>query len=77
MPQFSPLASSIPAPGIEYADETFHVTSTILSALAISIFVLGFSVRIYIQKPVPAISLTLEEKYSQKQNRLAPLYSLR
>ncbi|KAJ9292879.1 hypothetical protein DTO271G3_8326 [Paecilomyces variotii] len=51
----SPLASSIPAPGIEYADETFHVTSTILSALAISIFVLGFSIGPLVFSPLSEI----------------------
>lgn len=40
----SPLSSSIPAPGIGLMDKNFGVTSTILSALAVSIFVLGFAV---------------------------------
>ncbi|KAJ5993973.1 MFS general substrate transporter [Penicillium sp. IBT 35674x] len=48
----SPLASSIPAPGIELMDETFGVTSTILSALAVSIFVLGFAVGPLIMSPL-------------------------
>ncbi|KAJ5671163.1 MFS general substrate transporter [Penicillium longicatenatum] len=48
----SPLASSIPAPGIELMDEQFGVTSTILSALAVSIFVLGFAVGPLIMSPL-------------------------
>lgn len=39
----SPLASSMFAPGVMFMNETFHNTSTILSALTVSIFVLGKS----------------------------------
>ncbi|KAJ6088813.1 MFS general substrate transporter [Penicillium sp. IBT 16267x] len=48
----SPLSSSIPAPGIGLMDEQFGVTSTILSALAVSIFVLGFAVGPLIMSPL-------------------------
>ncbi|PWY65394.1 MFS general substrate transporter [Aspergillus eucalypticola CBS 122712] len=51
----SPLASSIPAPGIGYTDKTFGVTSSILSALAVSIFVLGFAVGPLILSPLSEI----------------------
>lgn len=40
----SPLTSSICAPGISLMDDEFHNSSTILSTLTVSIFVLGFSV---------------------------------
>ena len=39
----SPLASSMFAPGVSFMDETFHNTNTYKSALAVSIFVLGFA----------------------------------
>ncbi|KAL4809515.1 MFS general substrate transporter [Aspergillus unguis] len=48
----SPLASSISAPGISLMDADFHVTSTILSSLAVSIFVLGFAVGPLVMSPL-------------------------
>ncbi|PQE22491.1 MFS multidrug transporter protein [Rutstroemia sp. NJR-2017a BVV2] len=51
----SPLASSIPAPGISYTDQEFHVTSTILSVLAVSIFVLGFAIGPLLLSPLSEI----------------------
>jgi len=38
----SPLASSMFAPAVEFMDKTFNNTSTILSALTVSIYVLGY-----------------------------------
>ncbi|KAF4628097.1 hypothetical protein G7Y89_g10054 [Cudoniella acicularis] len=38
----SPLASSMFAPGVLFMNETFNNTSTILSSLTVSIFVLGY-----------------------------------
>ncbi|KAL4738858.1 MFS general substrate transporter [Aspergillus similis] len=48
----SPLASSISAPGVALMDTDFHVTSTILSSLAVSIFVLGFAIGPLVMSPL-------------------------
>ncbi|KAL3479574.1 MFS general substrate transporter [Aspergillus californicus] len=40
----SPLTSSISAPGVQFVDDEFHVTSGLLSSFSVSIFVLGFAV---------------------------------
>ena len=40
----SPLASSMFAPAVSFMNETFHNTSSLLSALTVSIFVLGYVV---------------------------------
>ncbi|KAL3468913.1 major facilitator superfamily domain-containing protein [Aspergillus californicus] len=48
----SPLASSIPAPGIPLMDGDFHVTSQILNSFTVSIFVLGFALGPLILSPL-------------------------
>jgi hypothetical protein len=40
----SPLCSSVIAPGISFMNAEFHNTSSILSTLTVSIFILGFAV---------------------------------
>jgi multidrug resistance protein len=40
----SPLASSMFAPAVSFADETFHNTSVILSSLSVSIYLLGYTI---------------------------------
>lgn len=40
----SPLASSMFAPGVGFMDMEFHNTNTTISALSVSIFVLGYAV---------------------------------
>jgi uncharacterized membrane protein YciS (DUF1049 family) len=39
------LCSSVIAPGISFMNAEFHNTSSILSTLTVSIFILGFAVR--------------------------------
>ncbi|TVY90092.1 MFS transporter [Lachnellula willkommii] len=51
----SPLASSMFAPGVSFMDETFHNTSTILSSLTVSIFVLGYVIGPLILAPLSEI----------------------
>lgn len=51
----SPLASSMFAPGVSFMDADFHNTSTILSALAVSIFVLGYAVGPLLLSPLSEI----------------------
>ncbi|TAQ83061.1 hypothetical protein B7494_g8615 [Chlorociboria aeruginascens] len=48
----SPLASSMFAPGVSFMDVDFHNTSTILSSLSVSIFVLGYVVGPLILAPL-------------------------
>jgi hypothetical protein len=54
----SPLCSSVVAPGIPIMNEEFHNTSSVLSTLTVSIFVLGFVVCINFP---PLISARTEE----------------
>lgn len=42
----SPLASSIFAPGIPFVNADFHNTSQLLGSFAVSVYVLGFAVRV-------------------------------
>ncbi|TVY59036.1 MFS transporter prlG [Lachnellula cervina] len=51
----SPLASSMFAPGVSFMDATFHNTSTILSSLTVSIFVLGYVIGPLILAPLSEI----------------------
>lgn len=39
----SPLASSMFAPGVSFMDETYHNTSTVLSAFVVSVYLLGYT----------------------------------
>ena len=51
----SPLASSMFAPGVSFMDEDFHNTSTLLSAMSVSIFVLGYAVGPLFLAPISEI----------------------
>ncbi|KAG4028901.1 hypothetical protein MFRU_018g00130 [Monilinia fructicola] len=51
----SPLASSMFAPGVTFADKEFHNTSLILSSFTVSIFVLGYVVGPLILAPLSEI----------------------
>ncbi|APA05366.1 hypothetical protein sscle_01g001360 [Sclerotinia sclerotiorum 1980 UF-70] len=51
----SPLASSMFAPGVTFADRDFHNTSLILSSFTVSIFVLGYVVGPLILAPLSEI----------------------
>ena len=51
----SPLASSLFAPGISFMDQDFHNTNTIISALTVSIFVLGYAVGPLVLSPLSEI----------------------
>lgn len=39
----SPLASSMFAPGVTFMNETYHNTSTVLSAFVVSVYLLGYT----------------------------------
>lgn len=51
----SPLASSMFAPGVTFADKEFHNTSGLLSSFTVSIFVLGYVVGPLILAPLSEI----------------------
>ncbi|KIN08255.1 hypothetical protein OIDMADRAFT_100107 [Oidiodendron maius Zn] len=51
----SPLASSMFAPAVSFADETFHNTSVILSTLSVTIFLLGYTIGPLILAPLSEI----------------------
>ncbi|KAH8659113.1 major facilitator superfamily transporter multidrug resistance [Tricladium varicosporioides] len=51
----SPLASSMFAPGVLFMNQTFHNTSTILSSLTVSIFVLGYVIGPLLLAPLSEI----------------------
>ena len=51
----SPLASSIFASGVSFMDEDFHNTSSVLSSLSVSIFVLGYVFGPLILSPISEI----------------------
>jgi multidrug resistance protein len=51
----SPLASSMFAPAVSFADETFHNTSEILSTLSVTIFLLGYTVGPLLLAPLSEI----------------------
>ncbi|KAF5874111.1 putative mfs multidrug transporter protein [Botrytis fragariae] len=55
----SPLASSMFAPGVTFADKEFHNSSLILSSFTVSIFVLGYVVG-------PLILAPLSEMYGRR-----------
>ena len=51
----SPLASSMFAPAVSFADETFHNTSVMLSTLSVTIFLLGYVIGPLILAPLSEI----------------------
>lgn len=71
---YSPLSSSVVAPGISFMDADFHNTSSILSALTVSIFLLGFAVcSSYIQLNPLEEKQRKSEKTRTNKKQVGPL----